>query len=164
MKNLWRNLENLKGDTNNPIDLVKEQSVFLQEGTEDMFYINIDEINRIPLALSKVLSSTNIESDFSYKMDLCSDGLLDYAFNIFNIYYGITFYPLLVSVPNEIGLEIIEMEIFNCVNNSSATITYFVINSEEEFEQILEYIFNSDKVRTVLRNMKSIIGNDVLEE
>ncbi len=29
MKNLWRDLENLKGDTNNPIDLVEEQSNFL---------------------------------------------------------------------------------------------------------------------------------------
>ncbi len=111
-----------------------------------------------------MLSSMNIESDFAYRMDLSSNGLADYAFNIFFIYYGITFYPLLISVPNEIGLEIIETEMFKCVNCSSTTRAYFVINSEEKFEQILEFIFNSDKVRTVLRNMKSIIGNDILEE
>lgn len=164
MKNLWQDLENLKGGVNNPVELVEEQSEFLKEGTGELFYIEVSEITKPSSSTTRTLMNTGIERDFLYRMDLCSDELTEYSFNIFNIYYGITFYPLLVNAPSEIGIEVIDRGSFNCVDSSSGTRDYFVINSEDEFEQMLEAIFNSEKVRTVLRNMKTIIGDDTQEE
>lgn len=160
MKNLWQDLENLKGDTCNPVDLVEEQSDFLQEGTDDLFYIDIDGISRISSTSIKMLTEAGVERDFSYRMELCSGDLPDYSFNIFSLYYGISFYPLMINVPREIGLDLVGIGTLINLENPGSARMYFRLESEEEFENALGMIFNSEKVRTVLRNMKSIIGNE----
>lgn len=159
MKNLWQDLDNLKGDACNPVDLVEEQSDFLHEGTNGLFFINIISVSKFSSASLKMLSEVGIEKDFSYRMELCSSALPDYSFVIFNLYYGISFYPLMIKVPREIGQEIMETSTLTVLESSSASRMYFVIESEEEFENTLGMILNSEKVRTVLRNMKTIIGN-----
>lgn len=159
MKNLWQDLENLKGDICNPVDLVEEQSGFLQEGTGDLFYIDISSISKLSSASIKTLAEAGIEKDFSYKMKLSSEELPDYSFVIFSLYYGISFYPLMIKVPREIGLDIIGGGTLSNLENSESAWMCFKLESEEEFENALGLIFNGEKVRTVLRNMKSIIRN-----
>lgn len=164
MKNLWQDLDTLTSDLNNPIDLVKTQSDYLEDGTGNLFYIDIEAFRK-PGAISRTaIDNAGIKNDFMYKMSLSSAYLEEYKFNIFNIYYGITFYPLLVNVPREIGEEIIE----NCeciqVETNSKNKMYLLVSSEGEFEQLLETVFNCEKVRMVLKNMKTIIGGEVQEE
>lgn len=164
MKNLWQDLGTLTSDVKNPVDLIRTQSEFLDEGTNGLFYIDIDEFTKESSATSKAMAQIGLKGDFMYKMSLCSDYLSEYSFNIFNIYYGISFYPLLVNVPYEIGQEIERDGSVDKLPQFSSTREYFKANSEEQFEQILEAIFNCEKVRTILTNMKTIIGDSIQEE
>lgn len=165
MNNLWKDLDLIQGDNNNPVDLVEEQSVFLREGTEDLFYLDVEAIGRLSSLSTQALKEANVRRDFAYKVLLSSDELPEYSFHVFNIYYGITFFPLVMKLSNEIGDEIVVADSsIECLSSKGNSRMYFKIKSEEEFTTILEIIFNCEKVRTVLKNMKTIIGDDEKEE
>lgn len=157
MKNLWKDLETLESDMTNPIDLVEAQSKYLEEGTDDMLFIEIDDVYKISSVAKSAITEADIKNDFMYKVSLCSTNLSDYSFAIFTIFYGITFYPLLLSVPNEIAEEFVATTNFETVDSTSKNRVYFLAKTEEEYEQLLEAILNSETVRTVLKNMKAII-------
>lgn len=164
MRNLWQDLETLESDINNPIELVETQSEYLQDGTKGLFYIEIDEVHKISSIARNIIADVGIKSDFTYKMSLRSAYLPDYAFDIFRIFYGITFYPLLISIPNEIGEKIGEIGSTEELSSTSKSRMYFLVKTEDEYEQLLEAIFNCEKVRTVLKNMKAIIGDESQDE
>ena len=157
MKNLWKDLETLESDMTNPIDLVEAQSKYLEEGTDDMLFIEIDDVYKISTVTKNVIANVDLKNDFMYKASLCSAGLSDYSFTIFTVFYGITFYPLLLSVPNEIADEFVATSAIEVVDSTSKNRTYFLAKTEEEYEQLLENVLNSERVRTVLKNMKAII-------
>ncbi len=163
MKNLWKDLDSLTSDMKNPIDLIREQSNFLTDGTDGVFYFGDTILTKLGTYTRGVLGQECIESKFRYKIDICSQFLPEYSFNIFNFYYDITFYPLLMNVPSEIGEEI-EIEGVFCNVDAADVRRYYKIESQEEFEEILCAIFNCEKLRTIMKNMRAIIGDVAHEE
>lgn len=158
MKNLWKDLDELQPEIKNPIDIIKAQSEYLKEGTNNIFYINDIEIVRSGKMAEDVLKSQNLNGQFRYRVDICSEYLKEYSFNILGIYYDISFYPFVLNVPGEITESIVEEHNKEAILKNELR-GFFLVESQEEFEEILTIIFNCPEVRMVMKNMKAIIGN-----
>ncbi len=163
MKNLWMNLETLAANVKNPIEVIREQSDFLSEGTKGLLCISDSEIGRISAKTNDVIKQQKIEAQFKYRLEIASDFLPEYSYNFASLLYGITFYPLLVTIPREIAEEIEKKDEFTAVSTSELR-KYYNITNQDELENILAALFNCEKIRTVLQNMKSIIGDVGVEE
>lgn len=163
MKNLWKNLEMLTADIKNPVELIKEQSEFLSEGTGGVLYISINEIPQAGAIVTKILQNEKINPKFRYKADIASYYLPDYSYNFFALYYDITFYPMLVNLSREIADDISPSGEFPFVGENEYR-KYIKVNNQEELESVLGAIFNCDTIRTVLQNMKAIVGDVDLNE
>ena len=164
MKNLWKGLDALEIKANNPVDLVREQADFLSEGTDDILMLEVAEVNRIGTKTREVLQEIGIEAQFTYRVALASTYLRDYAYNIFTFFYDITFYPMLVSVPKEIGTEV--EKITDKLEPVDETVSrmYFKVSEEEAFETFMADVFNSENARMIMTNLKAIVSNTVSME
>lgn len=163
MKNLWKNLELVKSEIQNPVDLVKEQAEYLEEGTEGLLKLSIDSVEQIGLYSRSEMIKLNFTPSFKYMVALNTSFYPDYNYNIFGMYYGITFYPLLLSIPSDIADEIIKEREFSIIRSSGNKV-FFKLENQDEFEQIMEAIFNSDILRKVMGNLKMIMKNDMEDE
>ncbi len=163
MKNLWKDLDTLTSDIKNPLDLIKEQSGYLSEGTGGIFYISDATLGNMGSVTKRALVDKGIKDRFTYKVSLCSEYMQEYSYNIFNLYYDITFYPLIMNIPNTISEEI-QSRISSEYITSGAERSYYMIRSQDEFEEILSEIFNCECLRTVMKNMRTIIGSIEQEE
>ncbi len=164
MENLWKGLESLQTRISNPVDLVEEQASFLSDGTREVLELEIDEVHRLGAKSREVLNQVDIDEQFAYRVALASSYLPDYSYNIFTFFYDITFYPLVMSVPREIGIEV--GLIVGAVEAIEETETrmYLKISDEEAFTSVMGNIFNSEKARLVMTNIKAIVGKNVLDE
>lgn len=158
MKNLWSNLETLTSELKNPIDIIRAQSDYLREGTNGLLCILNNDIKRLSPQTAEVLKHQKIVGQFKYKVVIASDYLPDYSFNFMSLFYDITFYPLLVTIPRDIADDIEKESTFTTVFENEIR-KYYNVNNQDELERILEVVFNCEKIRTVLQNMKSIIGD-----
>lgn len=79
------------------------------------------------------------------------------------MYYDITFYPLILNIPFEIADEISNEREF-CEVDATESRVFFKIENQEEFEQIMEGIFNSEILRTIMANLKKIASNNAEDE
>lgn len=158
MKNLWQNLEGIKADIKNPISIIREQAEYLSEGTNGMLYIEDTEYMNMSANVRRVFLEHNLPNRFKYEVEICSEYLDDYSFNLFYLYYDIDFYPVVISLPSEIGEEI-ENNDYTSIDFTN-TRMFFIVNSQDEFEDILGVIFNCEKVRTIMKNMKAIIEDE----
>lgn len=86
MENLWKGLDTLQTKTSNPVDLVKEQSTFLREGTREALKLDIAETLRLGPKTKEVLKKVNIDNQFSYRVSLTSAYLQEYSYNIFTFF------------------------------------------------------------------------------
>lgn len=163
MESLWKNLDTLTSDIKNPLDLIKEQSGYLSEGTEGIFYISNAKLVNPSGTTKKVLVEKGVKDRFAYRAGLCSEYMQEYSYNIFNLYYDITFYPLIMNIPNTISEEI-QSRISSEYITSGAERSYYMIRSQDAFEEILSEIFNCESLRTVMKNMRTIIGSIEQEE
>ena len=158
MKNLWQNLEEIKSDLKNPISIIREQAVYLAEGTNGILYIEDTEFNNMSTAVRRVFVEHDLPCRFKYEIEICSEYLDEYSFNLFYMYYDIDFYPVIISLPKDIGEEIENGELSSI--DSTNTRMFFKVKSQEEFEDTLGVIFNCEKVRTIMKNMKAIIEDE----
>lgn len=163
MKNLWKDLESLKSDVQNPVDLIKEQAEYLETGTDGLLILSTNSFSRLGVISKKVMNDQNFKIEFKYQVSLKTEYLPEYKYNIFFIYYDITFYPLILNVPFEIADEINKEDEFHKIESTESRI-FFKIEDEDEFEQIMEAIFNSNILRTVMANLKMIIDIDTENE
>lgn len=83
MKNLWKDLELLESDLQNPVELVKEQAEYLQEGTEGFLSLFADSFGKMGMASTKVIKNLNFKVKFKYNVSLRSSYLSEYKYNIF---------------------------------------------------------------------------------
>ena len=163
MKNLWKNLETLTPELQNPIDLIRIQSDYLREGTGDLLCISDFEIKNLSPQTNKVMKNQKILGQFMRRAVIASDYLLDYSFNFISLFYDITFYPLMATVPKEIADDIEKSNSFDVIYEHEYR-KYYNIENQNELERLLEAIFNCEKIRVVLQNMKAIIGEVPSEE
>ena len=170
MKNLWKDLDNLKSDVMNPIDFIKVQSDYLQDGTDNMFYIRNRFMDTVNSTSKNILKSKKIVGTFKYSVEICSEFLPDYSYPVMGMYYDLTFYPLIINVSYEVGKEIENDQKFFVTFGGDSLLfdngerLYYVVESQEEFECALAAIFNCPTVKTVMKNMKTIIDEICDEE
>lgn len=164
MENLWKGLDTLQTKTSNPVDLVKEQSTFLREGTREALKLDIAETLRLGPKTKEVLKKVNIDNQFSYRVSLTSAYLQEYFYNIFTFFYDITSYPMVVTVPKEIGTEVTSILGAVDVIDETETRMYFKVSDEDAFVSVMANIFNSENARMVMTNIKAIVGKCVEDE
>lgn len=161
MVNLWNDLDNLKSDDSSPIHIIEEQGEYLKEGTKDDLKLDITEFDKLATPTRKALESAGIASNFCYRVDLVSNYLENYSYRLFNIYYDIRFFPCIFNVPGNSAEE--WKEDFERLDIESNNL-YYRINDMQDLEDILERIFNSSATRTVMKNIKSLVQENDMDE
>lgn len=83
-------------------------------------------------------------SKFTYEFYLTSIATPNYKYRVLFIEYGITFYPVSMTIDESIALEISEDQYIEC-------------QTQNVFEEKLEKILNSNKLEKVINNLLAIV-------
>jgi len=163
MKNLWMNLGTLTPELKNPIDIIRTQSDYLSDGTNGLLCISDSEVRRLGPQAKMALEKQKLKAVFMYRIEIASDYLPEYSYEFMTLAYDITFYPLVVTIPKEIVNDIEREPEFDFFYESEFR-KYYNVKNQDEFERILEAVFNCEKIRLIMQNMKAIIGDIELED
>ncbi|HHT7166507.1 TPA: hypothetical protein ACTZ3T_002828 [Bacillus cereus] len=130
--NLWGDLKNLKS-VNNPLDILKEQSGYLMDATDNIIYAEIR--NRE----SKVFLGEP-ECEFVTIYSLKSKMLEKYEFELLTLFYGITFYPMTIELDENIAENL-------------GIVGYVVVQNEQEFIDLLKKSLDNDLTKNIISSI-----------
>lgn len=130
-KNLWGNLTSIKGDSN-PLDILKEQSGYLLDATDNIIYTDLQTDEGI-LA----------EYDFYTVFSIKSKFMDRYEFEVFSLHYDVTFFPVLVDLDENISNELSLKSDFEIKNN-------------EDFYSFLEKVLGCNHTKKVIASLYSM--------
>lgn len=132
-ENLWGDLKNIK-QVKNPVDILKEQSGYLMDATDNMIYSDLK--NRE----SRSNYIDEPESEFVTVYSIKSKMLEKYEFQLLTLYYDITFYPIHIELDENIQENLGENG-------------YIKVNNEQEFLKILKKSLDNDFTKNVISSM-----------
>jgi hypothetical protein len=135
MNSLWpKSFAELEVRT--PKEIIEAQFKYLPTLTGDKVYGDLFELGE------EFASRTFYNSyPFAFRVFLKGKFLKDYSFELFYIAYGITIYPVEVSIDEELSNEI---------NSDVSFSRRYSFGSEEEFVTFLESVFKSERIKKVI--------------
>ncbi|AJH72086.1 hypothetical protein DJ86_661 [Bacillus cereus ATCC 4342] len=131
-RNLWGDLSNLE-EKRNPLDILKEQSGYLLDATNGLIYANIR--NREPIG-----RLGEPEKEFATIFSIRSKMMENYSFEVFALFYNITFFPMTAEVDENLA-EALGID------------TIYNITDEEHFHSFLEKMLGNDFTQTVITSL-----------
>jgi hypothetical protein len=137
MKNLWPS----KFEPNTqraPKAILEEQAGFLVKVTGGIVSAEVSPINQIDAF------SYGLANDFVYRFDIVGSFIDNYKFTVLRISHDIALYPVKVLIDENIGSELQGTKSLLGFQRTS--------NSPDDFESLLEQVFQSER-------MKSIVGS-----
>ena len=135
MKNLWP--EKFEPESLPPPKiLLQEQGNLLTKITGGMVQAEVAPLREI----DQILNS--LKNDFAYNFDILGPFLDNYRFTLLKLSHDIAIYPVKMLVNEEVSKEL-KLQV---TSGGGA----FVAASPEEFEEILQRIFQSDRLKKVI--------------
>ncbi|CRK80290.1 hypothetical protein [Neobacillus massiliamazoniensis] len=134
-KNFWGDLSELE-EKRNPLDILKEQSGYLLNATNNLIFADLKNREPIPL-----IGEPN--KQFATIFSIRSKMMEKYVFELFTLFYNITFFPLIVELDENISEAL----------NISTTLS---INNEDEFHQLLEDVLGNSFTKNVIASLYSM--------
>ncbi len=158
MESLWP--DNLTGNVERaPVHLLKEQAALLGEQTGNFVTGDV-----------KRMSPEDDEFGFAFRI---RSNILQYEYELFKVWHGVSLYPLEIYPDSEIMeqvkrdadivLERGEDKQKQVIDSDTVVSEYdafsrpkLVVYSEEAFKKALRLIFSSDKTRSIIKGIKSV--------
>ena len=155
MESLWP--DNLTGNVERaPVHLLKEQAVLLGQQTGNFLTGKVKRIQG--------------RDEFGFAFRVRST-VLQYEYELFKVWHGVSLYPLEIYPDSEIMEQItgdadvvLESSEDDQIIDSDAVVADYtsrsrpklVVHSEEAFKKALRLIFGSDKTRRIINGIKSV--------
>ncbi|MBU8730442.1 hypothetical protein KM915_10290 [Cytobacillus oceanisediminis] len=136
MKSLWPSSFD-EQNSQTPQEILEQQAKFLPKITEDMVVAVLEEVEED--FFDKMIEG--LKGDFFYQFLLKSKFLPNYHFRVMTFSHEITIYPIYIRFEDEIKKEL------------ALQARTLVINNEEEFIQLIEKLFNSERMKKVIGAM-----------
>lgn len=135
-KSLWGDLSSID-ENHNPLDILKEQSGYLLDATNNIIYADI--ANRKP-----DIFSGDPESEFATIFSLRSKMMETYRFELFTLFYNITFFPLFVEIDENIA-ETLEV--------GFEPNGFIKVENEEDFHKLLQHVLANNFTKKVITSL-----------
>lgn len=157
MKNLWKKSFVAEERVDTAKDIIQEQCNYLRSSTGGKIIAKIIEYNGATESYllmpqkestSKVIDiqkklGENMQMGFSFEFFITSTATPNYKYRIMFVKYGISLYPVHITLDESIASEIDKEE-------------HIICDSQEEFEATLELILNSSKLEKIINNLLAI--------
>ncbi len=154
MESLWP--DNLTGKVERaPVHLLKEQAALLGQQTGNFV---TGDVTRAFIG----------DDEFGFVFRIRSN-ILQYEYELFRVWHGVSLYPLEIFPNSEIMEQVkrdadfvLEKRAVDQKIDSDAVVADYtvkpklVVHSEEAFKKALRLIFGSDKTRSIINGIKSI--------
>ena len=154
-KSLWGNLEELDGEIKTPKEFLEEQAEALKEILDGLVKGRVSRI-AVRQEWKDFYDGLNVECDFSFSLEILSDYVADYEYQICKVAYGIKLYPIAISFDQ--GIEEVLRGKFEIHDGDT-----IVVADEEEFLMVLQEILSSDEIHNILRGLVSIAKKERAE-
>lgn len=129
--NLWGDLSKIS-QKKNPLNVLKEQSGYLLDATDHIIYA--DSYTRAPNLYHEP------EKEFALEYSIRSKMMEKYKFELFTLFYDITFFPMEISIDENISESL-------GMNNE------VIINNEQEFNEVIKLLLSSDFTKNVISSL-----------
>ena len=140
MRDLWP--ENIAPipELKAPTIILKEQASLLGKKTN----------NLLEATVTKIESTGFVEEKFNYVFLIVAPALDNYRYKLFTVSHGIGSYPVTIWLDEDMQVEI--------------GFTEVVAESENEFMEILEAIFNTEKTKKTIGTLLSMMSYENNED
>lgn len=134
-RNFWGNLSDLE-DIMNPLDVLKEQSGYLMDMTNNVIFCDIN--NRHPF-----LELDEPDTQFCTVFSIMSKMLDQYEFQLFTIFYDVGFFPMKIELDENLS---------DFLGAGQLT----TINNEQEFINFLNSSLNNDYTKRIIKSLYAL--------
>lgn len=162
MKNLWKKDFYAEKDINTAQEILQEQCDYLmnntrgkiiakvaeydgptQSYTEKSTFSSISETLKDQFVNIQTALGETSSNKFAYEFYITSSATPNYKYRIMFMTYGITFYPVNITLDESIASEIHQDQ-------------YIICETQEQLENILEQILNSSQLEKIINNLLAI--------
>lgn len=147
MNNLWDDLTFLEDDKIMPVDILKEQSEFLNDSTNGLLYIDTQVYNEIDNMFMG-------DYEFGYKYILKSNVLPDYGYRILEVQHNMNIFPLSFVVNDDLLDELKK-------KNENITEVISMIQNEKDLISVISDTLNSKMVKDTIHALYRISKSQV---
>ncbi|HDR7661070.1 hypothetical protein [Bacillus toyonensis] len=131
-KNYWGDLSNIE-ETRNPLDVLKEQSGYLLNATNNIIYSTVKQQSGV--------KSGVFDAEFGTVFSIRSKKMERYSFEVFTLFHNVTFFPMYAYIDENIA------ETLNLGGNRVE------IYDEVEFHQFLDDMLGNDHTKNVIASL-----------
>ncbi len=157
MKNLWKKSFVAEDRVDTAKNIIQEQCNYLRNSTEGKIVAKVVEYDGVIesyLAMPQRESAAKVidiqtklgekdQEGFSFEFFITSTATPNYKYRVMFVKYGISLYPVHITLDESIASEIGSDE-------------YIFCDTQEEFEKVLELILNSSKLEKIINNLLAI--------
>lgn len=145
MDNMWGNFDTSE-EMKIPKKILEDQALYISKMTNNKLYGEVIERDTILFDFEE-----DDDDIFIYELVIKSDFIRNYKFEVLSIQNKILQYPLEITVPNEIMVELLTKNTDKYISENFENT--FNANNEEEFLSLLGLILGSDNLTKIIKTL-----------